>query len=171
MPVNVDIKGEAELKRLARDLKTAGRGDVVKNTARRMRQEMKPIVPDMRRQIRAIPSHGDDERSKRSIQDRPRGLRDAAARGVQVKVSLSGSKVSARIRIDPRHFPPGQKALPKLLDGTKPSWKHPTYGHKPNVVQRPHPFFRQTIHRHEGPVRAAMQKVLADMAAALDKGI
>jgi hypothetical protein len=171
MPADLTIKGGDQLKKLAKDLKAAGQGDVVKNTAKRMRQTMKPIVPDMRRAIRAIPSHGDDERSKQAIQDRPRGLRDAAARGVQVKVSFSGSKVSARIRIDPRHFPPGQKALPKLLDGTKPNWKHPTYGHKPNVTQRPHPFFTQTIRRHETGVRAEMAKVLSDAADALSRGV
>lgn len=171
MPADIKVRGTEEFRRLARDLKEAGQVELRKSMGKRMRGAIKPIVPDMRREIRQIPSKGQDkERSKKAINERPMGLREATARGVQVKISYSGTRVGARIRIDPRHFPPGQKALPKFLDGTIPQWKHAVYGTGTMVNQRQHPFFLRTIRKHEDRATHEIAQILEDVSSQLTKG-
>lgn len=158
-----------QLKRLAADLKKQGQGEARKAMSKRMRDTVKPIPPEMRRKIRALPSSG-EPRSEKAVQTRPRGLRDATARGVQIKVSLTGNHPGVRIRVDTRHFPQGQHALPKYLNGTIPRWRHPTYGHDPWVTQVAHEYFENTIAPHLPKVKAEMEKVMSDVADQLSRG-
>lgn len=165
--MQVQVLGADQLRRLARDCNRAGQGEVRKEMTKRLRNSIKPIVPELRAAIRALPGGDDSARSEKAKRERPRSLRDAAARGVQAKVSVAGPKAGARIRIDPRHFPDSQKTLPAYLDGSKPRWRHPTYGHSPWVMQRPHPYFDRTIRPHVPRVRQEMQQVLDDVARIL----
>lgn len=165
------LVGGDELRKLAKDLKAAGRGDLRKDMTKRLRTSVQPIVPEMRRKIKALPgAGGTDKRSKKAKEQRPRGLHDSTARGVQAKVSVAGPKVGVRIRIDPRLFPDGQKNLPRYLNGSLPRWRHETYGHEPWVTQDSHEYFEPTILPHRARVEAEVIKVLDDVRDQLAKG-
>lgn len=159
-----------DLADLGRDLRRAGRKDLRKEAMKRMRASVQPIVPDIRAAVKATPGGTGDERSKKSRQARPRDLRDAIARGVQVKASLTGKYAGVRLRVDSRHFPDGEKSLPKYLEGTLPRWRSPTFGHDPWKTQRARPYFFVTIEPHLSQVRAEIAKVLDDVSRELTEG-
>ncbi|MCW2872559.1 hypothetical protein [Actinacidiphila oryziradicis] len=120
--------------------------------------------------VLSLPRGRDGDRSKKAREKRPKGLRDATARGVQSKVSLSGKYAGVRLRVDPRHFPADQKKLPKYLEGVLPRWRHPTYGHSPWVVQGSHPYFFPTVLPHVPRVQAGVRRVLDEAMAELTRG-
>lgn len=151
-----------DLARLGRDLQRAGRKDLKKAALKSLRREVQPIVPEIRRAVKATPGGTGEERSVRARAARPRGLRDATARGVQVKASLTGKYAGVRLRVDTRHFPDGQTNLPKYLEGTLPRWYSPTFGHDPKKVQRPHPYFFVTIRPHLPQVKAGIAKIVSE---------
>lgn len=156
-----------ELSDLARDLRRAGRKDVTKEAGKRMRQLLQPAVPEVRAAVRAIPSHTGHQRSVRAVQERPRGLRDATARGVQIKVSFSGKFAGVRLRVDTRHFPDGQKHLPQYLEGTLARWRSPNWGRDQWKQQPAHPFFYPTIRPHIPRVQAGLRDIADEMTEQL----
>ena len=163
-----------DLQRLGKELKRSGKKDLQKETLKRMRAPVQKLVPDVRSAVRALPGSSTGERSARSLAERPRSLRDAVARGVQVKSSLSGKYVGIRIRVDPRHLPRGSKALPKYLEGTKRPWRHPTFGRRDNPKdwqqQRPHPYFYPTIHAHIPAIKAQIAEIVQEITKKITEG-
>lgn len=159
-----------DLNRLGRDLRAAGRKDLQKEALKRMRRRVQPIVPDIKRAVKATPGGTDDLRSRKARATRPRRLRDATARGVQVKASLSGKYAGVRLRVDTRHFPDGEKHLPKYLEGTLSRWRSPSWGHDPWKTQRPHPYFFVTIRPHIPGVQADVAKVISETMDELGGG-
>lgn len=151
-----------DLNRLGRDLKAAGRKDLQKEALKRMRRKVEPIRPEIQRAVRATPGGTEHLRSKKARSERPRRLRDATARGVQVKASLSGKYAGVRLRVDPRHFPEGEKHLPKYLDGALPRWRSPNWGRDQWKQQRPHPYFFVTIRPHIPAVQAEVAKIIKE---------
>lgn len=165
--MQVSIRSE-DLAAFAKAAKKAGHTDLNKAVAHEMRFLVRPIVPEIRAKVRSQPSRGDRGRSKKAREARPRGLRDGVARGVQIKASLSGKYAGVRLRIDPRHFPAGEKNLPKLLEGSQPNWRKPTFGHEPWTTQAPRPYFFDTIRPHVPRVQAGVREVLDNAIADLD---
>lgn len=159
-----------DLAQLGRDLKRAGRTDLNKEALKRLRREVQPIVPEVRQRIRAIPSGTDAGRSVKARAARPRRLRDATARGVQVKASLTGKYAGVRLRVDTRHFPDGEKNLSKYLEGTMPRWRSPNWGRDEWKVQRAHPYFFPTIRPHVPQVQAGVLKILNEYSGKLGGG-
>lgn len=141
MYINVNSAG---LRRLSRDLRRAGEQNRNRELARAMRQELKPLVAPVRAAIRATPG-GQATRTAASLQARPRGLRDAEARGVLVKVTLSGRSAQAAIRIATRHFPEGSKSVIAYREGVAGQWRVRNWGRSDRHVQRPHPAFYPTL--------------------------
>lgn len=159
-----------DLAQLGRDLQRAGKKDLKKETLKRLRQGVKPIVPEIRRAVKATPSGGDKGRSTKARAARPRKLRDATARGVQAKVSLTGRYAGVRLRVDTRHFPDGEKNLPKYLEGVLPRWRSPSWGHDPWKTQRARPYFYKTIRPYIPRVQAEVMKVLQEVQDELARG-
>lgn len=160
-----------ELSDLARDLRRAGRRDVTKEAGKRARELLKPVVPEIRNAVRNTPGRAGHQRSARAVADRPRGLRDATARGVQIKVSFSGQYAGVRLRVDTRHFPDGQKHLPKYLEGIYERWRSPNWGRDEWKQQQSHPFFYVTVRPHVPRVRAGMREIADGMADELGGGL
>lgn len=164
MTVNSDIEGAAEI-------------PFVREMSRNIREELKPVVAEIRAKVKSLPSTsarqrtgtgrrtGRAGRSAKAVAERPRGLRDAVARGVQMKVNLSGKNMGVRLRVDPRHLPEGQKQLPQLLEGTRPRWRSPNWGRRTEWKTQPaHPFFFSTIEPHIPRVR---QRVMREIEKAM----
>ncbi|WP_141579656.1 hypothetical protein [Actinomadura sp. WMMA1423] len=159
-----------DLARLGRDLQRAGRKDLKKEALKRMRRSVQPIAPEIKRAVKATPGGTSEGRSVAARAARPRRLRDATARGVQVKASLTGKYAGVRLRVDTRHFPDGEKNLPKYLEGTLPRWRSPSWGHDPWKVQRAHPYFFVTIRPHIPAVQAEVAKVIKETMDELGGG-
>lgn len=157
----------SDLARVAKELRRAGRKDVLKEASARARAELRPVVGELRAAIRATPGGTGDQRSARARQARPRGLRDAEARGVQIKVNLSGRDVGIRIRIDTRHFPDGEKQLARYREGELPRWRSPNWGRDEWKQQRAYPVFYPTIRPHVPRLRAGMRRLVDDLETEL----
>lgn len=168
MYIRMDTEG---LARFARDMRRAGRRDLNRELLKALRKRVKPMVPEIKAAILSGPSHaapvltpsgrrsrrrGTATRSAASRERRVRGLRDAEARGVQVKASLSAGFAGVSLRIDPRHFPDGQKALPMYREGVKRPWRSPNWGRDDWKTQAAHPAFYPTIERRLPQISAEL---------------
>lgn len=154
--MDIQVASGHDLRHIAAELRKAGLIDLRKSMVKRTRLAIYPVVPDLKANIRSLPSAGTGHT----------GLREKTARGVQVKVSVAGPRVGARVRVDPRLFPDGAKALPKRLEGIG-RWRHPVYGNRDVWVnQEPHPFFYRTLLPHLVRMQHEITKILADTAQA-----
>lgn len=166
MYIRVDTPG---LTRLARDMRRAGGRDLSNELARSLRTHIKPLVPVLRSAIRATSSKG-LTRSRKSVEERPLGLREAEARGVQVKVSFSGRSPGVGLRIDPRLFPEGSKTVISYREGVRSRWRVRNWKSARRREdwhsQRAVPAFFPTIRPRVEPVRAAVAR---DVEAAVDR--
>lgn len=156
-----------ELSDLARTARQSGRSELTKEAARQARKVLQPVVPEVRAAYRAVPSHTGRQRSARAVAERPRGFRDAAARGVQIKVSFSGKFAGVRLRVDPRHFPDGQRHLIQYWEGLLPRWRSPNWGRDGAgdwKTQPAHPTFYPAIRPHIPRVRAEMRGIADDLS-------
>jgi hypothetical protein len=130
--------------------------DLRKSMVKRTRDAIYPVVPVLRAAITSLPSGGTGHT----------GLREKTARGVQVKVSVAGPRVGARLRVDPRLFPANAKSLPKRLEGIG-RWRHPVWGNTDVWVnQESHPYFYRTLLPFQGHMKTEITKILADTAEA-----
>lgn len=161
----------SDLADMGRAMRAAGRRDLAKEAGQRMRATLRPVVPEVRSAVRATPGGTGDQRSARSKQARPRDLRDAVARGVQVKVSLSKGFAGVRLRVDTRHFPDGEKHLAQYLEGTLPRWRSRNWGREDEYKQqRAHPYFYPTVRRHIPRVQAELAEIVRDLTSQLAGG-
>ena len=124
--------------------------DAMPQLRREMRAATQPIVPAARKAARQTPS-----RRKRTKVD---SLRTAVANSITRKIKLSTRRVMIVIVSIPHG---GKSNLGSVLEGDKP-WRHPTYGHSPEVDQESHPFFAKTIRRYEAPIERSLQRVLTE---------
>jgi hypothetical protein len=114
---------------------------------------------------KASPSHGHDT-ATRGRQGEP-DLRVLLAKATRVQVRLTGKEVGVRVRTDGRRMPNRMKALPTYAEGTKPRWRHPSWGNRGAWgQQRPFPRFFQAVQPDESRARAAVEQAVE---AVLDK--
>lgn len=158
-----------DLAGLAEAFRREGRRDLGREILKEMRGEVRPIVPEVKAAIRGTPGGTGHQRTEAARRDRPRGLRDAMARGVQVKAALTGPRAGVRIRIDTRHFPDDEKSLPKYREGIRGRWRSKNWG-RGWKTQRAHPVFFETIRPHVPEVQAAMHRIAADYRHRLYRG-
>jgi hypothetical protein len=143
--VAVKVEGTEEFRRLAVQLKQAGRGELRRELARAMKDAAAPVVQEAADRVRSLPvtgvGGGASARAARAAQalgrrmagDRGKlrafrraGLRATIARSVRAKVSTSGNSASVRIQVNRNMLPPDQRTLPgHLNEGT---WRHPVFG-------------------------------------------
>lgn len=159
--LEVVTRGGESLKAVARDLKKAG--DKGKQLRKGLRQAlvkgMKPMRSAVQRAALGLPSHGPQHT----------GLRKALARATRNAINLTARSAKARLEVDPRRMPDGQKSLPAYVDGGKKPWRHPVYGNKNRwVKQDAHPFFWGAARPHIKDVRAAINAAVDKVARDLE---
>lgn len=149
MPFGVQFHGAEVFKRAARDLRAAGRKDLMNEMRRDIRTSAKPAVQAAKQAARAIPSKG-----------RGTGLRTRIAAAIGVQIRTGAKTAGVRIRVASSRMPADQRKLPRALDVSR-GWRHPVYGNRNAwVTQDGHPYFLKTLDRHRRPI------VLAVMSAA-----
>jgi len=171
----------SDLKAVSKQLKAIGDGDLLKELNVKLRDAAKPVIPELRSAIMAIPSKGAQgggrstriahkfARASAKSKANPKsmgkfqaksGLRQAIAAAAQVSVSGTAGQVS--IRINASAMPEGQRGLPFQMDGGRP-WQHPVFGIKgTSVTQEAHPFFDSAIISH-------IPRIASEVDAAMDQ--
>lgn len=136
MVASLTMRTGADLKRISKELRRMNDKEIKKRFTKEMRAAAKPIVPAVRTAIRNIPS-------KRGYS--ADGLRGRMAAATKLEVRTVGKDAGVRIRVDGRKMPDKQKALQSYMEGVKPRWRHPVFGHDVWVQQRSHPYFFRTV--------------------------
>lgn len=121
--------------------------DAMPDLRRQMRAATSAMQPAVRAAVRATPS------AKKRDRD---SLRSAVASSVQRKIKLSTKKVLVVITCVPRG---GKSNLARVLEGDI-IWRHPVYGHLPEIYQTPHPFFWQTVENLIPETNSQIESVL-----------
>jgi hypothetical protein len=147
----LDARSKRTLAKLTRaDAKPALRKALVKATT--------PTQRIVRQAARALPS-------KRSRRKTPGGsLRNAIANSVTRKIKISLKGIAVIITVVPRG---GKSNLGKVFEGEISPWRHPTFGHAPEVEQAPEPFFYRTINEQLPVVALEIERALDEFEKSL----
>jgi hypothetical protein len=140
-----------DLRQIARELRKMDDKELLKRFRKDLRASAAPLVPAVRASIRAIPS-------KRPYT--AAGLRGQMSRATKLQVKTAGRQASVTIRVDGRKMPAGAKAVQAYMEGVKPRWRHPVFGHDWYVQQPPQPYFYRTVAVLGPRARAAVTRVL-----------
>jgi hypothetical protein len=150
------VQGAEKLRDLAKALKAAGRGDLRKQLTKGIRAAADPVVKDLRKSMMALPADGDT------------GTRRAVAKAIGVQI-LTGKNAGVRIRVNRRRLPAGKRGIADAFERGK--IRHPVHGNREVwVTQRTGgPWFAPVARRHREGLTHAVDNVLTDITAKLEK--
>lgn len=151
MASGMELRRGRDLTRITRELRAMDDREVLKRFRKELRSAAKPLVPAVRASIRQIPS------------SRPytaTGLRGRMVRATGLQVKTAGRQASVVIRVDGRKMPPGAKAVQSYMEGSKPRWRHPVFGHDWWVQQPSHPYFYKVMAAGGPRARLAVNRVM-----------
>lgn len=150
--VRMRIEAGPEFARVATALRAIDRNLPTK-LRRDIRNQVKPLVQQAKAKVRAMPVAGNSGSS---------GLRRRVARGVSVRVGVGRSSY---VRVTTRMNQPNEAIIPRGLDDPLRGWKHPTFGHAPEVRQHAagH-WFVDTFASGQDDIRDGIHRVLEDAA-------
>jgi hypothetical protein len=154
--MSVQLRSGRDLVRITRELRRMDDKELLKRFRKELRAAARPVVPLVRSSIRAIPS------------SRPytaAGLRGRMSASTALEIKTRGKQAAAIIRVDGRKMPAKAKALAAYMEGSKPRWRHPVYGHTDRWVQQPsHPYFYRLMAIAGRSTRAAVNRVMDDIS-------
>lgn len=118
-----------------------------------IKDQVKPLVRQAKFKVRNLPVEGHSGHT---------GLRRRVALGVRIKV---GTGQRQYVRVTTVMADPSQAAIPRGLDDPMRGWKHPTFGHDPEVRQHAagH-WFVDTFAHGQDDIRNGIHHVLEDAA-------
>ena len=141
----VSVRGQQQLRDLAKDLRKAGDHQLEKELRTGIRKAMDPMKRAVQQNARAIPTHG----AKHT------GLRRQIAQATRVRIAPS-SKTAVVLEVAASRMPEGKRSLPARMEG-RGKWRHPVFGNRHVWVnQRPHPYFWRGVEPHIKDVRQAV---------------
>jgi hypothetical protein len=166
-----EIKDSGDLKKLNKQLRQLADGkELRRELTQGFRGVLRPLIPEVRAAYKAAPSMGHDSmaRGSRGRAD----LRGLLAKATRVEVKLTGRAAGARIRVDGRRLPDRMKGLARAWEGEGRPWRHPVYGDRTTWVrQRSRPRFYSIVQRHEAQARWAVEQVIAQVKAKLERAV
>lgn len=137
-------------------LKRMQRFDCLPDLRRELVVATAPMVQAARMAARKIPS---TRGSRRSIKKAGSySLRDAVASAVKRVIKLKPKEVVVGVLAVPHG---GKSNLSRVVEGEISPWKHPTFGHDPEVEQRAHPWFYDTLEAFSVGVTAHVESAIA----------
>lgn len=170
--LRLTIRGTEDIQAAARQLHAAGRGDLVDQLRREIKQAAGPAVTDAKAAARSMTIWG--VKNPRIVGPR-RDRRASGSTGLRRRIAasiegdaLTGRAPGARIHSRPSRMPSGQESLPGNTDTGR--WRHPVFGlRKVWSTQRARPWFFAAIRPHFPKFRAAcvaaMDRVLNKIAS------
>jgi hypothetical protein len=150
--VRLEMRAGPEFNRVATALRSIDRKLPTK-LRKDIRDKVKPLVRQAKFKVINLPVEGDSGST---------GLRRRVARGVSVRVGVG---VKSYVRVVTRMSDPHQAIIPRGLDDPTRGWKHPTFGHAPEVRQHAagH-WFVDTFASGKDEIRDGIHHVLEDAA-------
>ncbi|MFJ4551098.1 hypothetical protein ACIP4X_18035 [Streptomyces sp. NPDC088817] len=155
MVAGLELRTGKELKRIASELRRMNDPELKKRFSKELREAAKPMVPAVRKAIREIPSKRRYTAS---------GLRGRMSKAVKLEVRTSGKDAGVRIRVDGRKMPDKEKSLQSYMEGVKPRWRHPVFGHDVWVQQPAKPYFFKTVDRLGQQTRQSVNRAIDQVA-------
>lgn len=151
MAADFEIRGSADLQRVARELKEIGDGQLRRDLLRRIRDAAKPGIEDVRQSAREkLPSSGG---LAERVASQTYAIRTSTA-GQGGKVSLTGK---------------GMKGLSSIDSGQV---RHPVYGSDTWVTQAVTPgFFSEPLLRRAPVIRDGIEAVIKDIDHQIDRSV
>jgi hypothetical protein len=149
--IDIEVRGGGELVRINRALRAMDNPEVTRRFRRELREAARPLVPQVRASIQAIPSRTGNG-----------SLRAEMAKATRIEVRTAARDANVSIRVDGRKMPTGRRSLQAYMEGTKKPWRHPVFGNREVWVrQEPKPYFFRVVEPSAGPrSRAAVNRVL-----------
>lgn len=143
-----------ELRQISRELRAQNSKTIVRQFRRELRAAAAPFVPAVRRSIDQIPVKGTSGST---------GLRAAMKKATTLSVRTVGKQAQVSISVTGRKMPDEQRRLPSYMEGTRPRWRHPVYGHDVYVQQPAHPYFYRVVRPMGAAAKVAVNKVVIDI--------
>jgi hypothetical protein len=162
----VTIRDSGDLKRVNRQLREQANGkELVRDLRIGLRDVLNPIRDEVKRAYRAAPS------GRGGTRRRGGSLRGLLAKATRTEVRTTGRMAGARIRVDGRKMPTGQRSIPAYWEGEKRPWRHPVYGNRQVWrVQPARPLFDRTVEPHEDEADRKVEEVLEGIRRKLERG-
>lgn len=167
MPALVDARDYERLYRATRTI----RPEIRRAFRKRLREAAKIGQKAAREKIRTMPAthrYSAAGAGRHYRKGRPGvgvGLRSTLALNIRVSVGRRDVKIQQFTRgLRGRNA----RGLPRGID--RGEWEHPTFGHAPKVLQKGHPYFKDTIEGRKEEMLQQVRQVLDDIQAHLDKG-
>jgi len=159
-----------EFARVAAELRAKGEAAVATAVGKRTKEALQPYRKKLQDAVRATPSErgsrGTDAAAKRG----GKGLRDMIADAITVSVTTTGKRPGARVQVDYRKVPDGQKGLPAALEGSR-RWRKPVFGNTEVWRgQKSHPWWDRTI-GSGSEAGQEMRKIPDDIVTDLDRSL
>ncbi|MFJ2719366.1 hypothetical protein [Streptomyces sp. NPDC087437] len=155
MVAGLELRTSKDLKRIAAELRRMDNPEMKKRFNRELRQAAKPMVPAVRKAIRQIPSKRRYTAS---------GLRGRMSKATKLEVRTTGKDAGVRIRVDGRKMPNKEKSLQSYMEGVKPRWRHPVFGHDVWVQQPSRPYFFKTVDQLGRQTRQNVNRAIDQVA-------
>jgi len=179
--MEIRSNGGDDFKALGKKFRAAGKGGAAirKATTKTIQGHLKRIVDEQKREaetmpIKGVKGHGSRRREAfhKAHSKRARrggyGLRSSVARAIKSRVSYSGFKLGASIRVDSRTLPQSQRKLPRYLNSPK-GWRHPVWAHRDRWVRQISgvAYFDKPIERNRDRVRRDVAATVAEVMRTL----
>ncbi len=177
---SISTQGAEDYRRLAKNLRQAGRKDLRSKLRSRITEAGKPVLEEVRSTVRGLPvtsTRGGGrkqrrefsvaraaEKSKDRVRRRGAGLRSTIASATKLQVTARG----VRFIVNSNQLPADQQSLPRHLDSPK-GWRHPVFGDSHTWVhQQGKPYFAVVIKRHAPDFRRAILKAMDEIQAEIE---
>lgn len=154
----IKIQGQDKYKRLAADLRKAGRGDLQRRLTREIRRAGDPALRAVQTRFRTV------DVTSEGVGGYTSGLRARVASATRIAILGSG----IRIRVEPKKVDPRYgRTLSFGVNGKY--WRHPVYGNTQVWVgQRGQEVFYSTLTRYENRWRAGIERAMDETARQIE---
>lgn len=154
---------QQKYRRVIRHLEETANGGLRKHLNDKLRDAARPILHEVKRNIRDMPTGTGISAGRRGIQRGHTGLRRDISNATLMEMRTYGVQLRvAGAQLGDRHN------LPADIDSFT-GWRHPTFAHLPWVHQAGHPWFRETIRRHAPEYKQALYEALIDTITEINR--
>lgn len=162
----MSVEHGERFKRLSRELKAAGEGDLKRQLNREIRKAGKPVVADVQRAVRNV--RVSSSKGGHAAPDTSTGLRRRVAAATKLEVQQRGIRIKvAGKKVDPEYGRRLSKYLDALPYGKFKRWRHPVFGRwdvpESARQQKGSPYFAKTIRKHTRDFRKAILAAMDDV--------
>jgi hypothetical protein len=151
MAVDVEVRGGAQLHRVARQVREAARTDLRRELLQAFRKAGKSLVDDEKSTVAALPVHGfpvPGRRRRYTGPSTPKNLRANVAAATTLEVRLTGDDPAVRVKVANARMPASQKRMHLKLNKDS-GWRHPVLGNRHAwAKQQGENWFEPTGQRH-----------------------